>query len=630
MSKSAQGTGSTSTDEGPGSQELVWRLLKLGWRYRWRSLLVLTQQIGLVIVGLVTLGLTGLGIDYLRFAVDPNVDQPRWPLGIAPPTTWSHFEVAIAVAVAVFAASLLTTWLRYLAVISSALLTQQIVVDLRTAVYEKLQHLSFRFYDARQSGGIINRVAGDVQAVRGFVDGVVIQVLAVILSLTVYLIYMLQVHVWLTLACIATTPLLWIGAVLFSRMVRPEYRRSSELVDDLVLTVSENFQGAAVIKGFNQQEAQIQAFQRKNQALRDQKGTIFRILCFFQPIMGIITQLNMLVVMGYGGLLVIRGEIRLGEGLFVFANLLQQFASQVAQIVNVANTIQSSLTGAQRVFEVLDAPLEITDGSRSQPLARARGEVVFENVGFAYKPELPILEKINFAVTPGECIAVVGATGAGKSTLLSLIPRFYDPTAGRVLLDGVDLRELKVQDLRRNIGIVFQESFLFSNTAAANIAFGHPDATREQIAAAARLAQAEEFVTELPEGYNTVIGEYGCDLSGGQRQRLALARALLLDPPILILDDATSAIDPETEGEILKAMDQAMQGRTTFITAHRLSTLQRADRILVLEKGHITQIGTHEELMQAPGHYRDAALRQSLGDAQFDEPNASVAGRGTA
>ena len=326
--------------------------------------------------------------------------------------------------------------------------------------------------------------------------------------------------------------------------------------------------------------------------------------------MGILTQINMMVLLGYGGYLVIQGQFALGTGLFVFANLLTQFANQVAQITNIANSIQASLTGAERVFEVLDAPLEVAQPEKPYLPEKVYGAVRFEQVGFHYNSGVEVLRDITFAVEPGQCVAIVGATGTGKSTLMSLLPRFYDATSGRVLVDGIDVREWDLDRLRRSVGLVFQETFLFSNTVAANIAFGKPQATREEIERAAKIAAADNFITELAQGYDTIIGEYGSNLSGGQRQRLAIARAVLLEPPILILDDALAAVDPETEGEILLAMENAMAGRTTFVIAHRLSTLRRADLVLVLKEGRIVQRGTHAELLATEGHYREVAELQ--------------------
>ncbi|MBC8113135.1 MAG: ATP-binding cassette domain-containing protein, partial [Candidatus Saccharimonas sp.] len=284
-------------------------------------------------------------------------------------------------------------------------------------------------------------------------------------------------------------------------------------------------------------------------------------------------------------------------------NLIHEFANQVGQIINIANSIQSSLTGAERVFAILDAEIEIQSPPDAIPLPLARGAVTFEHVGFAYTGGELALDDVSFDIAPGECIGIVGETGSGKTTLLNLIARFYDPTSGRVLVDGIDLRQLDLQDLRRNIGVVFQESFLFSNTVAANIAFGQPGAELERVEDAAKLAAAHEFITDLPEGYDSLIGEHGSNLSGGQRQRLAIARALLLDPPILLLDDATAAVDPETEHEIQQAIATAQRGRTTILVSNRISALKRTDRLYVLSHGRIVESGSHAELMQLDGEY---------------------------
>lgn len=598
----------------PSNWQLIRRLLGLAWRYRRASCLVLAQQALLVWLALVGLRLAGLGIDALRHWLDSEHPAAHWPLDLAPPDDWPPMAVMALLAGAVLLVAVVHAVARHVASMTAGRLVQEIVVDLRSQVYDKLQRLSFRFFDENRSGAIINRVAGDVQAVRGFVDGVVIQVLAVVLSLAVYLYYMLRLHVGLTVASLATTPLLWIAAVAFSRRVRPAYQQGSELTDRLVLNLAESVEGIQVIKGFAREAREIDRFAAANRDIERQKGSIFWRISLFQPLMGLLTQINMIVLLGYGGYLVIDGRLPLGEGLFVFANLLHQFANQVGQITNIANSVQASLTGAERVFEVLDAPVHIASRADARRVSRAHGTLMFDRASFAYPTGNQVLDEISFSVEAGQVVAIVGATGAGKSTLLGLVPRFHDPCEGRVLLDGHDLRDLHLDDLRRNIGLVFQESFLFSNTVAANIAFGKPRATRREIERAARLASAHDFVMALEHGYDTIVGEHGSNLSGGQRQRLAIARALLLDPPILVLDDATAAIDPETEQEILAAMSDAMRGRTTLVSAHRLSTLRRADLVVVLDQGRIVQMGSHEELVRQAGPYYQAARLQMIDD----------------
>ncbi len=487
-----------------------------------------------------------------------------------------------------------------------------IVVRLRSLVYAKLQRLSFRFFDQSESGTLINRVTRDVQAVRMFIDGVVVQSFIMLISLAVYLVYMLNIHPRLTLACLATTPLLWLVTAMFSRTVRPAYEENLRRMDNMVLAYSECIQGIATIKGFGLEKFSLNKFRKTNMAVRDQRQSIFWKTSIFSPLINFLTQVNLIILLGYGGWLVTQGQLPIGTGLVVFAGLLQQFSGQIANLSGVVDRMQQSFSGARRVFEVLDAPVEVKSKTQAVSLPRARGAVKFEHVHFEFKKRDLVLEDIDFEAGPGEVVAIAGATGSGKSALMSLIPRFYDPSRGRVLLDGHDLRDLRLEDLRRNIGLVFQENFLFSNTIAFNIAFGQPDARREQIVKAAKIAAAHAFIKELPEGYDTVLGEGGVNLSGGQRQRLAIARAVLLEPSVILMDDPTAAIDPETEHEILEAIENAIEGRATFIVAHRLCTLRRADRVIVLERGRIAQMGTHDELLRQKGPYRKAVTIQSI------------------
>lgn len=613
MSSSTPTAPGPATAAPPSNWALLRRLMAIGFEYRRGCVEMIAMHLGLVALTLSGLGLTGLGIDYIRSVIEPGSALPDWPLGLVPPALWSPEQVVLAIAAAVLGVALVTALLRYFAAIAAAKLTQRILLRLRSDVYAKLQQLNFDFYDAGESSSIINRAAGDVNSVRSFVDGVIIKVLSVLLTLVVYLAYMLRVHVPLTVVCLCTTPLLWWGASRFSRTVQPAYRKASELGDEMVRTLVENLQGIHVIKGFAREPEEIARFRDANDKIQDEKESIFWKLSTWQPTIGFLTQINMLILIGYGGWLVIHNEMALGSGLFVFANLLHEFANQVGQITAVANTIQASLVGAQRVFEVLDTPVKIVSPPNAIKLGRARGEIAFEHVTFGYKPDSPVLHDLSFTIRPGECLAITGETGSGKSTLLSLIMRFYDVNTGQIRLDGHDLRQLEIDSLRRNIGLVFQEAFLFSHTVAANIAFGRPDASLPEIQRAARIACAEPFIEEMPEKYDTVVGEHGANLSGGQRQRLSIARALLLDPPILLFDDATASVDPETEHEIREALESAMRGRTTVVVANRLSTLRRADRVLVLENGTISAIGTHEELARSSAYYRRLIELQAAG-----------------
>ena len=602
----------------PATSGLLRRLLALSFAYRSECLKVFVLQAFLLALGVAGLGLSGLAVDVIRAALHPEASTPRWPFGLAPPAEWDARGSLLAIAGAVLVMALVRALLSYTySIVVGRLVHLEIVPDLRARVFDKLQRLSFRFFDENATGSIINRVTGDVQSVRAFVDGVLLQGLIMLLSLGVYLVYMLRTHPGLTAACLALTPLLWFVTSRFSRKVRPGYARARELFDRMVLAMSEGIQGMLVVKVFGREREELARFERHNREVREQQHAIFRRVSRFSPTINVVSQLNVAVLLLYGGSLVARSALSLGE-LIVFAGLLQQFSAQVSSMAGIVNTLQQSLTAAGRVFEVLDAPLEVATPERPVKPAHAEGRIRFEGVRFDYGAGEPVLRDVDFEIAPGECVAILGATGAGKSTLLGLIPRFYDVSAGRVLIDGVDVRALDLDDLRRSVGLVFQESLLFRASVAENIAFGVPQASRERIEAAARVAGAADFIARLPSGYDTLLEESGLNLSGGQRQRLAIARAVLAEPSLLLLDDPTTAVDATTEYEILAAIDAARRGRTTLVVSSRIAVLRRADRILVLDAGRIVEAGTHDELLRRRGlYYRTAALQAT--DAESAE-----------
>lgn len=594
---------------------VVRRLLLLTWRYRFRALVVLVYQVILLAMTLGVVGLTGLAVDVMRAALDPAAPSPRWPSGMAGLGSLEPLSVLGLLGLSICVMALIGAALNYgYSLQVGRLVHLELVPAMRLELYQKLQRLSFRFFDAHPSGAIINRVTRDVQMLRSFVDGVVIQGAVLLLALGFFLAYMLSTHVWLTLASVMLLPLVYVTTVLFSRWARPAYLKNRELSDQMVRVLTESIEGISVIKVFGREAEQQRSFAERNHAVRVQQTGIFRAVSRFSPLVDLFNHLNLAVLMAYGVVLIARHEITLGD-LIAFAGLLQQFARRASNMASIVDTLQQSLTGARRVFDVLDQPLGVEERLRPIVPGRLEGQVEFDQLGFDYREGIPVLAGVSLRVKAGECIGILGRAGSGKSTLLSLISRFYDPTRGRVLIDGIDLKDFALDALRRQIGIVFQETLLFRDTIANNIAFGNPGATRPEIEAAAKQAGADAFVRELPLGYDTVLDEGASNLSGGQRQRLAIARALLVEPPILVLDDPTTAIDAESEGELLRAVDGAIRGRTTFLVSGRVNALRRADRIIVLDAGRIVEEGTHAELAGGDGIYAATARLQG-GDAE--------------
>ncbi len=476
--------------------------------------------------------------------------------------------------------------------------------DVRNALYSHLLRLSWGFYDRHQTGQLMSRATVDLQQVRFFLGYGLIFFGQHILAILATTAILFALDWQLALIALAITPVLIVVAYQYSRASHPILRDVQQRMADLTTVAEENIVGVNVVKAFAQEPRESGKFARRSESVFAKSLEATRQRAFYVPFLSFLPLLAQAAVLLAGGHRVVNGDLAIGE--FVAFNVYVLMLVMPLRMLGMwIGTSQRAVASGERIFEVLDEPEEVVDAPHAKPLPAGRGDLRFESVTFGYDPERPVLHSVDLEIEAGRTVALIGHTGSGKTTITSLVPRFYDVQEGRVLLDGADVRDVRLADLRREIGIVSQDPFLFSTTVRDNIAFGATAATDEEVERAALMAQAHEFVSKLPDGYETVIGERGITLSGGQRQRIAIARAVLVDPRVLILDDATASVDATTEAQIRLGLREAMRGRTTLIVAHRLSTISLADEIVVLERGRIVARGTHDDLIDESPVYRE-------------------------
>jgi len=491
---------------------------------------------------------------------------------------------------------------------------QSVAFDFRNDLFAKIQRLSFSYHDRNRTGQLMIRATDDVEKVRIFIgQGLLLAMQAVVL-LTGALLMLLLTNLQLTLVVLPILPIALVMFMLFGAITQPLFIKVQQKLSALNTILQENLAGIKVIKAFATEPKEQQRFDAAAVVLMKQQIQVARIFSFLFPVIFLIANLGQAAVLYFGGVQIIESTLTIGEWQKFSLYLVFVFFP-LGQLGFIISQMSQASASANRIFEILDAHNEVTDKPDAIALPPIQGEVVFDNVVFRYFGSTePVLNGVSFHATPGETVAILGATGSGKSSVINLIPRFYDVTSGRILIDGYDVRDVTIESLRRQIGIVLQETNLFTGTIRDNIAFGRPDATDEEVIAAAKAAAAHDFVTSFPDGYATSVGERGATLSGGQKQRIAIARALLLNPRILILDDSTSAVDVQTEVLIQHALDALMKGRTSFVIAQRISTVLNADKIIVLEKGRIVAEGRHTELIESSPIYAEIYRSQLVED----------------
>ena len=482
--------------------------------------------------------------------------------------------------------------------------SQGVAYDIRNAIYDKLSSLSFSYHDKAQTGQLLARSISDVERIRFLTGRAILRLFQSSTLLLITFFALLLMNVPLALLSMLLMPLLGYIAFRFGRIYRPLSLDLQHQLAEMTTVLEQNLRGAKIVKAFAQEDAEIERFEAQNQHWADLATQQVQMQTRYIPLLDFIASLSTVVIIWLGGRLVIEGNLSLGE-LVAFTTYLGQLISPVRRLGVIIPAVAMASAAGERIFTILDAKSEVVDSPDAVPLPPIQGHVRFENVSFSYFGQRNVLDGLTFSAEVGEVVALLGATGSGKSTIINLIPRFYDVSYGRILVDGQDLRGVTLNSLRDQIGIVLQESVLFAASIRENIAFGLEGVSDEDVVNAAKAAQAHDFISAMPQGYDTEVGERGVTLSGGQKQRIAIARALLKDPRILLLDDATSSVDTETERLIQLALERLMKGRTSFIIAQRLSTVRLADKVLVLQGGRIAASGTHEELLRSSGLYAE-------------------------
>lgn len=570
-----------------------------------KKLLIYLQGQGKLITGVTLLVIfsTTLGLMppwLLRFGVDSFILEER-PQGL--------WMVGLAMILLTLVQGTLDFGKRYLAEKTA----QSIIHRLRSDVFQHLTRLSFQFFDRSRTGDLMSRITADAESLRGFLSFAVLNMAGNILTLLGIL---LVLFVWapqLALLYLLMIPLMFHAMLNYAFKVRPSLRKSRRSLARLTTMLQETIAGMLVVKLFGNEEKEEEEFARENSTYVGINLEAARITAVWMPYVNVLLGIITALVIWYGGRLVVAGTLSMGS-LVGFTGYIAMLMRPIRQTGMLINSGSQALAAGERIVEVLEEDFQVSDSPDAVELPPIKGKVEYRNLYFGYGENEYTLQDINFSVKPGETVAIIGPTGAGKTTLVHLLPRFYDPDRGEILLDDYDIKKVKIKSLRRQIGILMQDTFLFSTSIAENIAYGRPGVTMEEIIRCARRAEIHDFIESLPLGYDTPVGERGVTLSGGQQQRLAIARMLLTDPRLLILDEPTSGVDSVTESRIQKALDSLFQNRTVLVIAHRLWTVKRADRILVLEKGRIVQSGTHEELSKTPGYYR--RLQELTGEVE--------------